>query len=251
MKHGKKRTALFLARALSRVPHEPLRSPEGDAGGGGGGGTSSEKTFTQADLDRIVGQRIGEATKKFSDYETVKTQAQKAAEYETELAKLREEKEMQGKTAEEQNRIAADRAARAMERERSESATKLTAAEKRAEEAENRFRRAVISQNLGSALDSAKVLTSAREKAIRLMREDAQIELDDDGKIASITYNGIAFKTAAEAAHAFLRDNDFLASAPASSGGGTKPPNAGGNSSGGSLFDLPQDELLSRASGQK
>ena len=250
MKHGKKRTALFLARALSRVPHELLRSPEPE-GGGGGGAPAPDKTFTQADLDRIVGQRIGEATKKFADYETVRTQAQKASEYETELTKLREEKEMAGKTADEQNRIAADRAARSMERERADNATKLTAAEKRAEEAEGRYKRAVVSQNLGSALDTAKVLTSAREKAIRLMREDAQLDIDEDGKVVSVTYNGIAFKTAAEAAHAFLRDNDFLASAPASSGGGTKPPNAGGNSSGGSLYDLPQDELLTRASGQR
>lgn len=248
MKHGKKRTALFLARAISRVPNGNLYSPEGDAGGGGG--APPEKMFSQADLDRIVGQRIGEATKKFSDFETLKSQAAKVAEYEAELTKLREEKETAGKSAEEVNRIAADRAAKALERERTEATTKLTASEKRAADAEAKYTTLVVSQNLGQGLDSAKVLPSAREKAIRLMREDAKIEMDDDGKVVGVTYNGIAYKTPAEAAEAFLKDNDFLASAPSVRGGRSTPPNSGG-SGGAALFDLSQDELLSRASAHK
>lgn len=44
--------------------------------------TPTDKTFTQADLDRIVGDRLAREKAKFADYETLKERAQKADELE-------------------------------------------------------------------------------------------------------------------------------------------------------------------------
>jgi hypothetical protein len=57
-----------------------------DAAGSGGkndGGTSPDKTFTQADLDRIVADRLGRERSKYGDYDSLKAQAE-------ELAKLKD-----------------------------------------------------------------------------------------------------------------------------------------------------------------
>lgn len=215
------------------------------------GNTQPEKTFTQADLDRIVGQRVGEATKKFADFDTFKAQAAKVSEIEAELTKLREEKEMAGKSAEEQQRIAAERAAKALDRERSDWNTKLTAAEQGRAEYEKKYRDVVISHGLGSLLDGAKVLSSARDFAIKAFRDSSTVELDDSGKVVSITYNGVAYTKTSEAAAAFLKDNEFLASAGTAVGGGTKPPNGGGAAGAQNLFDRSPEELLRLSAQQR
>lgn len=239
----KARNVWMLARALSRAP-QPFLFEE-DKGNGGGGGGDPPKMISEAEvqarIDKVLGQRLAEERKKYSDYDALKAEAAKKTEIEAELAKLREERETAGKSAEEVRKIEADRAAKQLERERNEATTKLTAAEQRAEAAEKRHRELLVSQGLGSALDGSKVLTTAREKAIRLMREDAQVELDDSGKITSVTYGGVAYKTPAEAASAFLKDNDFLASAGAPKGGGSSPPNAGG-AGGKDVFKASADE---------
>ena len=53
------------------------------------------KTFTQAELDRIVSDRLRREASKYADYEELKAQADKLAEYEaankSEVDKLREE----------------------------------------------------------------------------------------------------------------------------------------------------------------
>jgi hypothetical protein len=203
-----------------------------DPGEGGGGGGDPPKTFTQDDVNRIVGQRVGEATKKaLADAKAeFDKQLAELAPLRQQLEDLQAEKDKVGKTAEELKRIEADKAAKQLERERAEHSTKLTAAEKRAVEAEARHRNLVVSSALGGGLDSAKVLGSARDKAVRLLAAEAEVELDDDGKIVSVTYGGVAHKSAAEAATAFLKDNNFLAAAQGPAGGtGSQRPNAGGN----------------------
>lgn len=244
----KQRTSLLLARALSRAPRGPLFDQDkGDGGGGGGTGNEPAKTFTQADLDRIVGQRVGEATKKYADYEAVKAQAAKVADFEAQLQKLTEEKELLGKSAEEQQRIQAERIAKQIERERSEMQTKLTAAEQARDASDRKLRDFLISSALGSALDGANVMSKAREKAIRAFRDEVQVELDDAGKITSIIYAGVSQKSVADAAAAFLKDNDFYASAGEISGGGSKKPNAGGGSTTPELLNMSPEQAMAAA----
>lgn len=181
--------------------------------------------FTQKDFDSAIGKRLAEERKKFADVDDLRAKVTKFGEIEAELTKLREEKELAGKTAEEKQKHEADKAAKLVERERNEFGVKLTAAEKRALDAETKYRTRLVQGELGSGLDSAKVLSSARAKAVKLFMDEATVELDDNDAVSSITYGGVAHKTVAEAAAAFLKDNDFLASAGRPSGGGTQPPN--------------------------
>lgn len=63
-----------------------MKADEGDTGEGQGGkgtdGDDAVKTFTQADLDRIVGERLTREKAKFADYDDLKTKAAKADELE-------------------------------------------------------------------------------------------------------------------------------------------------------------------------
>jgi hypothetical protein len=241
---NKARIAGFLVHAFSRTPTGPLFNVDGDGGGGGGvPGGEPPRTFTQADLDRIVGQRVGEATKKFAGFDELKGKAEKAAEYEAELTKLREEKENAGKSAEERERIAATKAAAAMERERQDLMTKITAAEARAESAEKRRRDLIVDGGLGAALDGANVLAKARTDAVDAFRNHSKVELDDDGKILTVTYGGVAYKTASEAALAFLKEKDHFASGRIV-GGNTQPPN--GRSAPQNVQNVSSESLISQ-----
>ena len=61
------------------------------------GGGQQPAAFTQADVDRIVADRLGRERQKFADYDALKERAEKWAEYEaaqkTELERLREARE--------------------------------------------------------------------------------------------------------------------------------------------------------------
>jgi hypothetical protein len=63
----------------------------GDGGGQGGSGGNnddgkSDRTFTQADLDRIVAERLTRERGKYGDYEALKTKAEKLDQLEAERA---------------------------------------------------------------------------------------------------------------------------------------------------------------------
>lgn len=243
----KARNAWMLARAISRVPNGPLFSPEGDGGGGGGEPPKmiSEAEF-QSRLDKVLGQRLADERKKYADYDSVKTQAQKATEYETELTKLREEKEMAGKSAEERERIAAKKASDVMERERQDLTTRITAAEARADAAVNARRDMIVNNGLGSALDGANVLAKARADAVEAFRNHSKVELDDDGRILTVTYGGVAYKTPAEAALAFLKDKDHFASGGRIVGGNSQAPNGLGGGAPPNAQNVSSENLISQ-----
>lgn len=183
--------------------------------------------FTQKDIDSAIGKRLAEERKKFADYDELKSKVSKLDEVQAKLAKLEEENEVRGKSEDDKRRHEADKAAKAIERERQEHATKLTAAEKRAQDAETRYRSRAIREELGAGLDGAKVLATARAKAVKLFMDECTVELDEHDKVSAITYGGVSHKSVAEAAAAFLKDNDFLASAGRPSGGGSQPPSGG------------------------
>jgi hypothetical protein len=232
--------------------HGLLRSercfaPEGDGGGGGGGDGEQKLSITQKEIDAMMGRRLAEERKKYEGHEDFKAQAAKAKEFEAELVKLREETELAGKSAEERERIAAEKARKTMERSVEEATTKQTAAEKRAEAAEQRYRDSVIERGLSGGLDAGKVLQSAKDDAVDIFRRKSKVEIGDDGKITEVMYGGLPYKTAAEAAVAFMKDHPHFAPATGG-GGGSRPPNAGGGRSGVPLHEQSEDDLLRAAS---
>lgn len=77
-------------------PREPPSDPTTDpAGGGTQPGTGGERTFTQADLDRIVADRLQRERAKYADYDDLKTKAEQLRQIEdaqkTELERAQEE----------------------------------------------------------------------------------------------------------------------------------------------------------------
>ena len=230
-----------------------LMSPDDTAAAGGGAGDTPPALTKeqQALFDSTLGKRLGEERARAAqDVEAAKAEqtklAKEHADAVAELAKIREERELEGKTAAEKDKINADKAARAIERERLEADAKLKEAQGRAEQSVAKLRDRDISAALGSGLDSSKVLPEARAKAIAALKFEAKVELDDDGNVTSVTYGGRSHKSAAEAAVEFLKDNPFFASNGGASGNGTRPPNASGLPPGKTLYDLPQDDLLAR-----
>ncbi len=224
-----------------------LRNQAGEGGEGGGGDPPPDAPkFTQKDFETALGKRLNEERRKYADYDDLKKQVGELSTLKQKLEELETEKAKAGKTAEEIQRMEAEKAARQLQRERDEYTAKMSAAEKRAIEAENMLRNERIERALGAGLDSAKVLSSAREDAVMLFRSAAKVEFDDDGKLASVQYGGLTYKTAAEAAAAFLKDKDHLASAGRPAGGGSQRP-TGGGTNGRPLHEMSPDELLALA----
>lgn len=66
---------------LGGAPEDEDGGGTGD-GGQGGDGDGGEQTFTQADVDRIVANRLSRARKEFADYDDLKAKAAKLDEVE-------------------------------------------------------------------------------------------------------------------------------------------------------------------------
>ena len=101
-------TALGFGR---RGPIWPVMggAPDGEgegAGGEGGGGGEGAKTFTQEQLDRIVGERLGQERAKYPDYDKYKSAAD-------ELSKIKDaDKSADQRFADMQQQLADEKAAR-------------------------------------------------------------------------------------------------------------------------------------------
>ncbi len=80
---------------------------DADGAGGGDGDQKQEQTFTQADVDRIVKERVARAKAPYADYDDLKTKAGEKATADERLAEL--EKKYQ---ASEQARLRSDIAAK-------------------------------------------------------------------------------------------------------------------------------------------
>jgi hypothetical protein len=66
----------------------PPTDPAPKAGEGGDGGKQQEQTFTQADLDRVVRERVQRERAKFADYDDLKAKAGEKATADERLAEL-------------------------------------------------------------------------------------------------------------------------------------------------------------------
>lgn len=137
----------------------------GGAGGGGGGGDTgatggtggNAKTFTQEELDRIVGQRVGEERAKYTDYDKYKADS-------TELAGIKDkDKSADQRHADLQRQLDEEKAARAKaEKDRDDDREAARLEKLRVDRAEKKE---------GFPVKLAKRLTATTEAEI-----DAEIE---------------------------------------------------------------------------
>ncbi len=98
------------------------------------------------------------------------------------------------------------------------------------------------------------MLGIARAAAIQALKLGAEIEKDDNGKVISVTFEGVRHEDVAKAAAVFLKNNPFFASNGGASGGGTKSPaagNGGAGSGGRALIDHSDEELLAMSNRQR
>jgi hypothetical protein len=146
-------------------------SGEGDGGGSGsgdGGGQGSDnggtppegKTFTQADIDRIVADRLGRERNKYADYDQLKTAAD-------ELAQIREQQ--------------------ATETEKAlKSAAKETEAKVRAE-LEPRMLRLEVAIAKGLPEELAARVLSASKRLVGATREELEADASEYFEVAPIS----------------------------------------------------------------
>lgn len=185
----------------------PFYNADDGGGEGGGGGAGAKVEFTpeqQAELDRIVADRLARERKKaekFADYDDIKTKltALEQAEAEREAAKLTETERLQAEKAE---------------------------AEKKAQEAEGKGAAALAAAN--QRLINAEFKVIAREANVPAERLAAALKLAD---LASVTVddNGdvVGAKEAVEAlvaAHGYLVEKTQPKPIGGASGGKEDPP---------------------------
>jgi hypothetical protein len=237
-----------------------LRAPEDDPGGGGGGGKT---TFTQEDVNSFLAKERKKIEAKFGDYDELKRTAaqvdelrKKAGQVDeltTRMAALEEEKDLAGKSAEEKERARAEKAQKKILDDLAVAARERDEA-KAALEAERGAHRTTRSRTkLGSALAAADVFPQAAEDALNALMRETEIEWDDKGDFANVTFNGDGTRYApgelSKLAESFLKTKPYYAKG-APSGGGTKRPSGGSGGPGADtrkLYELSSDELIALA----
>lgn len=142
----------------------------GDPNAGDNGGNAGDKSFTQADLDRIVAERLAREKAKFGDYEDLK---RKAAEFDKgQQAQLSEQEKLKAE----------------LEAEKAKGSKATEAANQRMMKAELKLQAA------------AQGVPADRIAAVMKLADTAALKVGDDGEVVG----------AEEAIKACLKANPFL-----------------------------------------
>lgn len=206
-------TSLFGVRDVLRDENT------GNEGPGGAG----DKQFTQADVDKIVQDRVGKLKDQLKAFEGT---AAKLAEIEKKLLEadereksVREEAELKGKTEVEKLQIQLQKATEKSKLSESEWTKRLGELESAKTQAETKHVDYVKRHLITSALHGAGIAKGADKAATLAFLSEAQLELDENLEIKQVAVGGKSFAKIGEAAGAFLKENPFFAgSAPGGSG---------------------------------
>jgi len=203
-----------------------LREESGDGSDGASGDTSGEvksaAQFTQADLDRIVGERIGKARSEMTKLAQEHKATQEAlAARETELQTIRDDVELNGKSELERLQHQIEKLTSGAKKTEHEWSQRLATAERAASDASEKHISYLRRTQVSSALVAAEVVPAALDDALGSFVAAADIESDDAGNITSIIVGGKPFTSAADAAKHFLSEKPHFAKA-AAGGSGTK-----------------------------
>lgn len=205
-----------------------LRSPAGEGEGSSGG---DEKKFSQADLDKILGDRLGktkaekaELEKQFASQKTALEQMQaQLAELSGAAEKAKEEAELKGKSDLEklQHQLSkAQERIKAVETERDQTKATLSADLEKAKQTTVDYAKR---QAITAAL-SGGVADGMTKHAVRAVLEEAQIELNDKFEPVKVLYDGREFDKLDAFAGEFFKANKGFAKAP--QGGSGHPLNS-------------------------
>jgi flagellar biosynthesis chaperone FliJ len=214
----------------SRVLGRGLLMSADDGAGGGG----DDKKFTQADVNRMITERLGKANaekadleKRFgatvSELEAIKAQV---AELSGAAEKAKEEAELKGKTDVEKAQVMLTKAQdriKALESERDTIKSTLSADLEKAKNATIDYAKR---QAITSAV-SSQVADGMTKHAVRAILEEAQIELNDKYEPIKVTYDGKEFDKLDAFAGEFFKANQGFAKRP--DGGSGHPLNSNGS----------------------
>lgn len=219
------------------------------AGDGTAVPAAPEKTFTQADIDRLVGQRLSASKNEAAAALARATAAEaKAAEQAARIEAL----ETATLTASEKAKRDQERAAKALEDGKA-AADKL-AAEKAAEAETARKELAAvrIEHAFVGAMAALKLAARPgtpeherlRAVVLRALVSDVEHDHDDAGKITGVRYEGLPKKDLAEAVKAWAVANPWaIESAGGGSGSGPNGRGAAGGPGGKAPHEMTKDEL--------
>lgn len=205
---------------------------------------NSEAKFTQADLDKVLGERLAKEREKFKDYDAVKAQlaeiTEKLAKSDEERQAALEAKELEGKSELEKLKINLEKANKTAAEQAAAWAKKHADAESAAKSAYERFIGERKSNLVTNALVASGVRADVAEDALYIFMRDASFEIGEDHSIKGITVGGKAFEKAADAAKHFLTTKPTYAQPP--KGGAGTGPNPGGPGKPGNVQTSNADE---------
>lgn len=199
----------------------------GTAPAGDGTNPPAERTFTQADLDRMIGSRIA-TEKKTSDALRAEVEAAKAklAEFDQVQQRLQALEDEKLSTAD-KARKDADRAAAALAAKEAALVKERDEWKGKAETAEKRRVESALLREISDALGTAKALPSALKHASPTFRAEVEIDTDESGAITAVRYAGTTQKDLVTAAGAWLAANPHFLQHPGGGSGSAKPNGTG------------------------
>ena len=212
-----------------RLFNEAASGEGGGAGGGASGGDAPK--FTQADLDRVVTERVRKLNDELKSLKgvagEVETLKQRAAEFEAEKAKAAEEAELKGKSDLEKLQHQLKKAGESYKAYEAESAKKYAELEGKLKARE--------SEHIGyvkKTLASEAILTGAAEGmgpyALEAFLREADIQLGEGNALVGVVYDGKPYEKPGDAAKAFFAKAPGFAKPPAGGSGGPRVPTAPG-----------------------
>lgn len=216
----------------------------GDGGTGGAGdagaGGKPDKTFTQAEFN----SHLASARKAF-ERDAEKKMADAIAAQKAELEALKIQLEESGKSSAEKERLAADRARAAIERDL-DAERKARAADAAAlAQSKMQLRETTLGYELSGLFAAKKAAPESLQDAVDLFKLRAKIEYDEDGKVVGVDYGSGRYETVEKAVDAFWKDRGATFSAAPAGGAGMRLGNANlGNKP---LTEMSDDDLIQQA----
>jgi len=223
-----------------------------DTGNGDGSGdppAPPAPQFTQADLDRIVGERLGKTRAEMARLSSEHAAAQEAlAARETELGTIREETELKGKSELERLQHQIEKLTQGSRKTEQEWAQKVSAAEKQAASAAEKHVSYLKRSQISTALVGAEVVPAALDDALGSFLATADIDTDEDGKIVRVLVGGKPFASTIDAAKHFLAEKPHFAKAAPGGAGGKRRVGIPGDNGESEAFSPAQLISMGRAS---
>lgn len=177
-------------------------------GGAGDGGAGGDKTFTQADVDRVVQERLGREKTKYADYDELKTFKDEHAKNQDDL----KQKELESQKNYEE-----------LKKGWTEKENNFN---KALTEKDTAFKSLKIDNALGAEVAAQNAYPEAKEvlKTLVTLSDDGTPQMKGKDQVG----NEIAI-TLTEGVKKFLEERPHLVKASQGSGGGTPPAGGGGD----------------------